>query len=464
MAPNPESKRVLSMLNRDGSRYWIRPRVAPGRFLFWRRIVAYSLIALFIALPFLRINGRPAFLIDVRAAELSLFGTVFRPSDSFLLMLLGLTIVLTVLLVTALFGRVWCGWGCPQTVYLEHIFRPIERLIEGPVSKQRAMDKAGKPNARRMLTWVVIFVLSFFVANIFLSYFVGTKQLITWITSSPAKHPGGFAVVAVVTGLMFFDFGYMRENVCIIACPYGRLQSALIDKASLIVAYDDKRGEPRSAKKKKLPVINDAEKKGDCVDCGACVAVCPTGIDIRNGLQMECVGCAQCIDACDTVMDKLELPRGLVRYTSQDELAGKKRKTLRPRTILYPMLLAVAVGMLIYRSNVRPTNEVWVLRPEGPEFVRLPDGKVAASARIKVENKSETVREYSFELVNATDAALRSPLPVWKVQPHKSIEVPLFIDVPATSFKRGQRTIALDVKLNGQPFSRVTVGINGPEQ
>ena len=341
MSRNADKESVLPAMNRDGTRRWIRPRLAPGRFLSRRRFVAYALIVLFVSLPFLRIGGRPAMLIDVTSAELSLFGMVFRPSDGFLLMLLGLTVVTTVLLVTALFGRVWCGWGCPQTVYLEHVFRPLERWIEGSVGQQKAMDKKNWPTGRRIVGWSIFVALSFVVANVFLSYFVGTDRLLHWITTSPAKHPGGFATVMIVTGLMFADFAYFREQVCIIACPYGRLQSTLLDTQSLIVAYDAGRGEPRGAVRHKLPMLAEAPlvqnvahnagavslaggvKQGSCIDCNACVAVCPTGIDIRQGLQLECVGCAQCIDACDTVMDKVHQPRGLIRYTSQDQLAGK---------------------------------------------------------------------------------------------------------------------------------------------
>ena len=451
MSVPTSQERVLSTLNQDGSRHIIHPKVSRGRFLVRRRIVAYALIALFVLLPRIHINGRPAFLIDLISRELSIFGAVFRPSDGFILMLLGLTVVLTVFLVTALWGRVWCGWGCPQTVYLEHVFRPIERFFEGSPSQQQKMDNAsGFPKPRRMLKWAVYAALSFALANVFLAYFVGTARLEQWVFSSPLQHLGGFTVVMFVSALMMFDFVYFREQACIVACPYGRLQSALLDKESLIVGYDPKRGEPRAPMHKKLPVVGS----GDCVDCGACVATCPTGIDIRNGLQMECVGCAQCIDACDGVMDKLERKRGLIRYTSKDELAGKPRTFVRARVIIYPVLLSVVAGLLAWSISTRSAAAVWVQRVSGPSFVELPDGGVSAQLRIKIENQSDVLRTYSFVLIDAADAQLRSPQPTWRIRGRKSMEVPLFVDVPRASFRHGQRGIQLRVA-DDNGFERV---------
>jgi cytochrome c oxidase accessory protein FixG len=455
---------VLPSLNRDGSRRWIRPRLAHGRFLRARRWVGYGLIALFASLPFINIGGRPAMLIDVGAAELSLFGMVFRPSDGFLLMLLGLTIVSTVLFVTAMFGRVWCGWACPQTVYLEFIFRPIERWSEGSVGQQLAIDERSGLSARRVIGWMIFVAVSFLVANIFLAYFVGASTLWLWISSSPGSHIAGFSAVAVVTALMFADFAFFREQVCTLACPYGRLQSALLDSQSLIVAYDSGRGEPRCSGKRKLPVLTeDRPSRGDCIDCGACVAVCPTGIDIRQGLQMECVGCAQCIDACDAVMDKIEQPRGLIRYTSQDLLAGKSKRLLRPRTLIYPALLLVAVSFLVARADSRNGTEVWVLRAEGVPFVTLGAGRVSSSVLLELENKSNQPREYQFELSNApATASLRSPMVNWKVSAHSSQKVPLFVDVPATVFVNGQCGVDVIVKNGSATVTRLDVVLLGP--
>ncbi len=456
MSPPLSEQRVLSTLNADGKRNWLRPKLARGRFLRRRRIVGYALIALFVALPFLEIGGRPALLLDLVTRELSLFGMVFRPSDGVLLMLLGLSIVVTVFLVTALFGRVWCGWGCPQTVYLEHVYRPIERLFEGTPTQQARLPRF---HPRRLLKWVTYAALSFVIANVFLAYFVGVARLETWVIGSPLDHVGGFLVVLGTAALMLFDFAYFREQTCIVACPYGRLQSVMLDQQSLIVGYDPRRGEPRGQLKKKLPVLEG--KRGDCVDCGACVAVCPTGIDIRDGLQMECIGCAQCIDACDVVMDKLEKPRGLIGYTSKAVLAGETRRLMRPRTLIYPALLVVAVGLLAWSVGDKAETEVTVERIEGPSFIELPDGTISAATRIKLENESDEPRHYRIAVKEPLGLPIRTPTR-WDVAPRKSLGITLYIDVPRDLFVGGKRDVYLEIFETGGFHRMVTVTLLGP--
>jgi cytochrome c oxidase accessory protein FixG len=447
----PVTERVLSTLNPDGTRHFLRPRLAPGRFLTRRRIVGYGLILLFVLLPRIRIGGRPGLLIDLGARELSAFGAVFRPTDGFALALLGIAIAVTVFLVTALWGRVWCGWGCPQTVYLELVFRPVERWLEGPRGQRTTP-------ARRALKWVLFSALAFALANVFLAYFVGTDRLEEWVFGSPLAHPVGFGIVVGVSALMLFDFGWFREQMCIVACPYGRLQSVLLDRQSSIVGYDAKRGEPRGKARKSLPVVG----QGDCVDCSACVQVCPTGIDIRNGLQMECIGCTQCIDACDAVMDKLKRPRGLIRYTSQDELAGKPAKLWRARTIAYPAILALAIVALAWGVSGRAGTEVSVERSTGPSFVELPDGKVSAQARLKLENRDDVEHRYHLSLVNAPDAALRSQA-MFQLAPRGRLEIPVFVDVPRASFTGGKRRVQLRID-DSAGFERIVeLVLLGPE-
>lgn len=443
MTPPLSNERVLSTLEADGKRRWLNPRLAKGRFLRRRRIVGFALIALFVLLPFVKIGGRPAFLIDLLTREISLFGAVFRPSDGVLLMLLGLSIAVTVFLVTALFGRVWCGWACPQSVYLEHVFRPIERrFAKHPVIK-----------------WAIYVALSFGLANVFLAYFVGVARLEHWVIGSPLEHVGGFMVVVVTTALVLFDFAYFREQTCILACPYGRLQSVLLDRQSLVVGYDPRRGEPRGKPRKKLAVLETP--RGDCVDCGACVQVCPTGIDIRDGLQMECIGCAQCIDACDTVMDKLQKPRGLIRYTSQDRLAGKPGKLLRVRTIAYPAILALVVSTLVIATTTRPTTTVWIDRHQGPSFIALPGGQVASQIRIKLENATDVDRRYRIALAGAPDATLRGEHDL-AIGARASLAVTLYADVAAATFAHGRRIVQVVVSDGAGFEKKLDVTLLGP--
>jgi cytochrome c oxidase accessory protein FixG len=442
--------RVLSNLNEDGTRFRIEPRTSRGR--FWRRrgVVAYALIALFVALPFVRIGGRPAFLIDLASRRVLLLGAVFRPSDGASLMLLGLAIALTVFLVTTLWGRVWCGWGCPQTVYLEWVFRPIERLIEG---------RTGRGPARRAIKYAVFGVLSVAVANVFLAYFVPVGRLAHWMSSSPALHPAGFLVVVGVSALMFFDFAYFREYTCTVACPYGRLQTVLLDRQSLIVGYDAARGEPRGkvAARRALPVV------GDCIDCRACVTTCPTGIDIREGLQMECVGCAQCIDACDAIMDRVHRPRGLIRYASQDELAGKPRRLLRARTFAYPALLAVVIGLLAWQLRAKPAAEVWVLRVEGAPFADLGDGRVSSQLQLRIENRGGAAHRYTVSVLDAPDVELMTPRGPVEVAAGASARVVVVAVEPGTAFHGGERAVTMRIEDEAGWRKDVAVTLLGPE-
>ena len=466
VAPAPE--RVLSTLNPDGSRFKIYPRVSAGRFHRWRAVVGYGLIALFVLLPYLDVGGKPAILLDLLHREFTFFGATFRPADGFILMLFGLTIVLTVFLVTALAGRVWCGWGCPQTVYLEWVFRPIERLFEGPPGESRKLDARSGVSWRRLAKWGVYLVLAFALANVFLAYFVSADTVASWVRGSPADHPVGFGVVVGVTGLMFFDFAYFREQTCIIACPYGRLQSVLLDPHSLIIGYDERRGEPRgkAGKRKPLPVVREAAGEravGDCVDCRACVTTCPTGIDIRKGLQMECVGCAQCIDACDAIMDKLERPRGLIRYTSKAELAGKPRRLLRPRVVVYPLALALVGALFLVQVGARTQADVWVLRQEGAPFTLLDDGSVSTPVRIKIENRAREPRTYRIELRDAGATRIISPCAEYRLEPGGRVVAPLFVISPRDGFTRGERAAQAVVSDDAGWSTTLAVTVLGPE-
>jgi cytochrome c oxidase accessory protein FixG len=302
-------------------------------------------------------------LLDLPRRQFTLFGTTFLPTDTLLVMLLGLGLAFTILFVTALLGRVWCGWACPQTVYLEFLFRPIEHWLEGGAHGAATLDKQGGLAPRRLIKLGIYAVLACFLAHTFLGYFVPVAELAQWVRRSPFEHPVSFLVMAGTTGLVFFDFAYFREQTCLIACPYGRLQSVLLDRRSAIVGYDPRRGEPRMRGIKQRPAT-----AGDCIDCQMCVLTCPTGIDIREGLQMECIHCAQCIDACDAVMTKIGRPRGLIRYGSRDGFAGRAGSFLRPRLIAYPAVLVLAFGLFAWQLGGRSATEVTVLRASTVPF------------------------------------------------------------------------------------------------
>jgi cytochrome c oxidase accessory protein FixG len=392
---------------------------------------------LFALIPHLRVHGKPAILLDIVNRHFTLLGFTFLPTDSFLLALFMLSLILGIFFFTALFGRVWCGWACPQTVYMEFLFRPIERLLTGRAGQ------GGAPTARAgiwrlPLLYAAYLAASLFLAHTFLAYFVGVDQLRIWITHSPFDHPAAFIVMAATTGLMLFDFCFFREQTCIIACPYGRFQSVLLDRNSLRVAYDPTRGEPRGSAKKHLKIVpgESAPRHGDCIDCTLCVQVCPTGIDIRDGLQLECVGCAQCIDACDQVMAKIGRPRGLIRYSSQAGLEGKPRHLLRPRLFIYMGILAVLLSALAFMLVNKSPFDVGIMRNYGRPFVLTDDGKVINEFRIKITDRTPDPMSYQISVANHPGIVVQA-LDQISLAPGQMFTEPVQIIAPAAAFSDG---------------------------
>lgn len=440
-APNGDLL-ILSTLNDDGSRRWLKPRPSPGKFWHARRAAAYFLIALFTAIPYITINGKPAVHLDIIARRFTILGYTFLPTDTLLLAFTLLIIGLGIFLFTAIMGRVWCGWGCPQTVYMEFVFRPIERFFEGTPGRAKKGWLQHSP-ARKFLKLAVYFLVSCYLAHTFLAYFVGVEQLKYWVTRSPADHPTAFAVMAIVTALMMFDFTFFREQTCLVVCPYGRFQSALIDRQSLIVAYDKNRGEPRG--KKPAAPTGDVSLKviGDCVDCSLCVQTCPTGIDIRNGLQMECVHCTQCIDACDSVMAKLKRPLGLIRYASQAEIAGEPRRFVRPRIIVYPLILCILITGFVITLLTRTPFTATLLRTRGAPFMELADGTIGNNARLKLVNREE--QAVKLQVVPLDGANIKIEATDLTLGPSEIREFPIVISVARGKFSLGKATATLKI-------------------
>lgn len=460
-------ERVLSTLNKDGSRRWLRPRLSPGRFLRWRRIFGWFLIGLFTVLPHIDIAGRPSILLDIARREFTMLGLTFLPTDTLLFALFMLSVFVAIFLLTALFGRVWCGWACPQTVYLEFVYRPIERFFDGaPGRRARCPGGVGLRKGLKVVSYVAV---SLFLAHTFLAYFVGADALRIWMVRSPLEHPISFLLVAGVTGLMLFDFGFFREQTCIVACPYGRFQSVLLDRHSLIVGYDRARGEPRGKVRRPqgdvaLPIATGAPRRGDCVDCGLCFATCPTGIDIRDGLQMECVGCAQCIDACDAVMEKIGRPKGLIRYSSQALLEGAPKRLIRPRVILYPLLLAALVTILSILLGTRPGADVRLLRAPGVPFTVLPDGAVANTLRVKVTNRRPDAATYRVEAIGTGSGfSLTITQDPGAIPGGRSAVIPVLVRAPRSAFATGHYDITVRVSDGGSFARELPYRLVGPQ-
>jgi len=392
LAPNRDS---VTTIRSDGSRPYLYPADVHGRFARARQYSAAFLIVFYLALPWIKIGGYPAVFLDIAERRFHLFGITLAAQDMWLLFFVITGLGFSLFFITALFGRIWCGWACPHTVFLDHVYRRIERWIDGDAVQRRALAAApmgGVKFAKRVLKHALYILVSAAIAHLFLAYFVSLPEVWSMIRDNPLEHWSAFGFMMVSTGILYFNFAWFREQLCIVICPYGRLQSALIDDHSLVIGYDAARGEPRGKA--------GTTGAGDCIDCNRCVHVCPTGIDIRQGLQLECVGCTACIDACDSVMTRLSRPTGLIRYDSQTAFNRKPTRWIRPRTILYGVLLLVGAGVAAWAlSTLRPAN-LGVTRITGTPYIVDTDF-VRNQFLVRIVNKRNDARHFVVSLDHA---------------------------------------------------------------
>ena len=429
---------LLYSLSADGKRKFMHPVVRKGRYWEIRRAISYALVALFFALPLIPVNGHPAMQLDINTWRLHFFGGTFHPTDNLLLAALGFGVVVTVFFVGSTFGRVWCGFGCPQTVYLEFLFRPIESWIEGGPTNQRRLNKepwSARKFGIKAAKWGLFTLLALAMSLTFVAYFIAWPTLVPALLHEPLKWTGALFTIGFVTALIVFDFGWFRDQMCTIACPYGRLQNVLSDKDTLLVAYDTARGEPRTRSRELAPGM------GACIDCGACVSACPTGVDIRRGFQVECIGTAQCVDACDEVMRKLGRPTGLIKFTSEREQQGGLRHLWRPRNLLYLGLMTIAWGAFGTLAFTRAEALVEVVRGGREPYRLLNTGAVANQQRIRFTNQRDDQQRFTVEVVAPKEAELvlsQSPVDVAREQ---VATVNAVITVPRSVFSEGQATV-----------------------
>lgn len=392
----------LSMLGTDGSRFRIIPAEVRGYWKKRREIVYGFLIVLFLVLPWIKINGVQIILLDIPNRKFALFGVTFWAHDAPMVFLILALFVFSLTLVTSVWGRLWCGWACPQTVFIDFIYRRMERWVEGNYIDRRRRDKADlnfDKFWRLSLKWFLFFLVSSAIAHSFTAYFVGSDSLVKWVYSGDiSAHPTTFWIVLFITALLLFDFGWFREQFCIIMCPYGRFQSVLMDQRSLAVLYDEKRGEPRKG------AVSLDKPQGDCVSCNRCVQVCPTGIDIRKGLQMECIACTACIDACDDIMRKVKKPEGLIKYAT---VSGKKNQIYKGRQLIYSTVIFALFIALIYLVSIRNAVDVAILRAkESPyQLVATKDGKKVLN-HFKLHSKNQKIHDLKQQIVLPTDLNL----------------------------------------------------------
>ena len=428
----------IATITKEGKRAWMFPKKPSGKFYDYRKYVSYFLLLFLFASPFVKINGNQFLMFNVLERRFNIFGFPFWPQDFHLVVISMIIGVVFVALFTVGFGRIFCGWMCPQTIFMEMVFRRIEYWIDGDRGAQIRLKKApwtGEKIRKRVLKWIIFFIISFLVANVFLAYLIGNDKLILYITEGPVGHLGTFIPLLIFTGVFYFIFAWFREQVCIIACPYGRLQGVLLDEKSIVVAYDHKRGEGENGRKKfRKNEDREALGHGDCIDCFQCVNVCPTGIDIRNGTQLECVNCTACIDECDTIMERIDKPKGLIRYASEHEINTKQKFRFTPRMKGYAAVLTVLTGILIGMLFLRNDLEANILRLPGQLYERKENNIISNVYTYKLVNKTvKDVDDVSFKLLSHNGEIKMVSQDTFLVPAQDLAEGTLFIEINASA-------------------------------
>ena len=456
----------ISTAHQDGRRRWLYPRKVTGQFFRWRTWFSWLLLAIMFTGPFITIHGNPLLMMNIPERKFVVLGQIFWPQDMIIFAIAVLVFFTGVVIFTTAFGRVWCGWACPQTVMMEMVFRKIEYLIEGDAEQQRALNKApwaGGKAVKKALKHAIFFGISFLVGNVLLSYIIGWRSLYTIITDPPMQHLVGLGFMIAFTLLFYGIFARFREQACTFVCPYGRFQSVLLDENSIVVAYDHKRGEKRGPLKGgQKNAVRHETGLGDCVDCHQCVTVCPTGIDIRNGTQMECVHCTACMDACDNVMTKIGSPRGLIRYASLNGIERGEHLRFTPRLAGYLVVLTVLGALLALMIFTRSDVEATILRAPGSLFQQMPDGHISNLYTIKVVNKTsrELPVELRLENLPGTLQAMGSSQII--VPPQKLSENSILVGLDPAAVKSGRTTVLIGVYSAGKKIQTVKTSFIGP--
>jgi cytochrome c oxidase accessory protein FixG len=443
----------------SGERKWLYPLVRKGKYYRWRSAISYIYLLLFFTGPFLRIGGQPLLLLNIMDRQFVLLGQVFWPQDIFLFMLASLVFVVCVVVFTIAFGRIFCGWICPQTIFMEMVFRKIEIWIEGGGNQSKKLDEGPWDQAKirkKVIKHFLFIIVSFLIANTFLAYIIGSDNLIKIMVEPIDQHWIGFLSIWVFTGVFYLVYSRVRELVCTVICPYGRLQGVLMDKHTLVVAYNEPRGEPRG-KLDKTGLL----ATGDCVDCSLCVAVCPTGIDIRNGTQMECINCTVCIDACDEVMDKIHKPRNLIGYFSEDMIHAKKTPSFNARMIGYSAVIMVLVAVMGYFIFSRSDMDITVMRGAGMLYQEQPNGYISNIYNADITNKTNKDRTITLK---AEDPAIlikyiQAPGIVTKGNEVKAV---FFILIPVSKLTSLKTDVRLQLRSGNQILQTVTTTFVAP--
>ncbi len=448
---------TVSHVDAKGKRVFFHPKKPSGKLYKYRSWLTYLYVILFFTLPLLKVNGDPLFLFNVIERKFILFGVRFWPQDFFLFVLAMLIFIVFIALFTSVYGRVFCGWICPQTIFMEMIFRKIEYAIDGDAPHQRALKKApwnAEKIRKRVLKISLFLLFSILVANTFLAYIIGIDELKQIAFGPFREHVVGFVIMIIFSLVFFFIYYSFREQVCLVVCPYGRMQSVLLDKHSIVVAYDYVRGEPR-AKFSKKP----EKPTGDCIDCFECVRVCPTGIDIRNGTQLECVNCTACIDACDMIMEKVNRPKGLIRYASEHSIQTGQKLKWTPRIIGYSMVLVALIGLESFLLFTRTDVDVTINRARGQIFTRQVDGKVNNLYSLKIINKTKNDLNLEMKVDGAELKVVGDHL---NVKADSMIDGQFFILMPESEIVKRKNDMKVEVYGDGKLLATKAVNFIGP--
>ena len=466
----PENERFrdsIGTINEEGKRAWIFPKKPSGKLYTYRKYVSYGLLAFFFISPFIKINGNQFLLFNVLERRFNIFGFPFWPQDFYIFVIMMIIGVVFIIFFTAAFGRIFCGWICPQTIFMEMVFRRIEYWIDGDRGAQIRLDKQSwnaEKIRKRLLKWFIFLFISFLTANVFLAYLIGSDRLLRYILDGPMNHLSTLFSLFIFTGVFYFIFAWFREQVCIIACPYGRLQSVMLDNKSIVVAYDYKRGEKEKGRAKfKKNEDREASGKGDCIDCFQCVHVCPTGIDIRNGTQLECVNCTACIDVCDDMMEAVNLPKGLIRYASEENIEKKAKFKFTPRLKGYTAVLVILIGVLIGLLFLRSDVEANVLRLPGQLYEHKDNNIISNVFTYKLLNKTSIEkRDITFKL-KSPKGSIHTVKQGEIIVPAQGLaEGTLFIEINASALTSDKNTAVIEVYSEGQLLETTRANFLGP--
>lgn len=450
----------IATIDKKGKRNWIYPKQPFGKFYSARGVLSVIYLMVFFGLPFVKWKGDPLFLIDIVNRKFILFGVIFWPQDFFIFMLGMLTFIVFIILFTVAFGRLFCGWACPQTIFMEMVFRKIEYWIEGDFTQQKILNAQSwtrEKIVKKSSKTAAFFLVSFLIANTFLSYLMGVDNLFKMISEPLLDNIGTFISLLIFTFVFFFVYMYFREQICIIVCPYGRLQGVMLDKNSIVVAYDYVRGEPRGKMKKGAESAN----LGDCVDCHQCVKVCPTGIDIRNGTQLECINCTACIDACDHMMETVNRPKGLIRYASENNISKKRKLTFTPRLMGYTLVLSLLIGILVLLLATRKDVSATIMRAQGMLYQVQPDNKISNLYNIKIINKTRKLIPVQLKLENMQGEISMIGKDI-VLQGESIADSEFFVKVPKEKITKHQTKIQIGIYSNGKKIQVVKTGFMGP--